>query len=210
MTPKIRVLIADDSAFARKVIREMLEGAQIDVVGAARDGQEALDLTAALNPDLVISDLVMPKINGAEFVRRQMAAKPLPILILSSMSQEASEVLEALNAGAIDVVQKPTALATENLRDVRVQLLEKVLLTMRVPSTAETEQLPASAPLSLPARSPGARKFEVVVLGISTGGPGAAPVHAAPAQGFSGADGHRAAHARGLHGALCRETQRDL
>jgi two-component system chemotaxis response regulator CheB len=173
MKPKIRVLIADDSAFARKVVREMLEGDAIEVVGSARDGAEALEMTAALSPDLVVTDLVMPKLDGVNFVRQQMAARPLPILILSSASQDAAEVLEALNFGAIDVVQKPTALATDDLRDIRAHLVAKVLETMNaplgnlMPAVGSTPAVPPLA-VSAPKKS---NKVDLVVIGISTGGP---------------------------------------
>lgn len=175
MPAKVRILIVDDSAFARKVVREMLEGEGVDVIGSARDGEEALKLTAELAPDLVISDLVMPKLDGVGFVRRQMAARPLPILILSSAAQDAEEVIEALNAGAVDVVRKPSALATDALREIRTELLEKVGMTLRIPAS---NLLPAPAPppaavvvAARPEPSRGPRKIAVVVIGISTGGP---------------------------------------
>ena len=171
MKTKTRILIADDSAFARKVVREMLEHETIEVVGAARDGEEALELTAKLAPDLVISDLMMPKVNGVEFVRRQMATRPLPILILSAAAQDAAEVLEALSLGAIDVVRKPTALATDDLREIRDQLLAKVQETK---DAGVANLRPRATAAKSPVMAPGAaspRRVDVVVLGISTGGP---------------------------------------
>lgn len=165
----VRVLIVDDSAFARKVIKEILSGSSlVDVVGAARDGEEALELTSSLAPDLVICDLHMPRVDGVTFVRRQMALKPVPILILSAAAQDAAEVLEALSAGAVDVIQKPTALATDTLRSVRGSLIEKVREAMSVPTANLVREIPVSAPVAVlhtPAR------VDVVVLGISTGGP---------------------------------------
>ena len=80
LPPKIiRALVVDDSAFARKTVREMLAGSPfVEVVGSARDGEEALELVAELKPDVVTCDLLMPRMDGAEFVRRQMARAPLP------------------------------------------------------------------------------------------------------------------------------------
>src|ERR1700733_3900024 len=122
----IRILIADDSAFARKVVREMLTGLpEIEVVGAARDGGEAIELTASLKPDVVICDLRMPNTDGVGYVRRQMRVRPLPIIILSAAQEDAAEVISALEAGAIDLVRKPSALANDDLRAVRGELLEK-------------------------------------------------------------------------------------
>lgn len=169
MPTRIRVLIVDDSAFARKVVREMLETSPlVEVVGAARDGEEALERTATLNPDIVICDLHMPKLDGVEFVRRQMRNRPLPIMILSAASQDAEEVVEALNAGAIDVVRKPSALATDDLRSVRDELIDKLIAGA---GAARGNLQPATTP-HLTARSAGPRhSVDVVLIGISTGGP---------------------------------------
>src|SRR5688572_18493656 len=115
MNGSIRVLVVDDSAFVRKVVREIFAGSSwVEVVGAARDGNEALEMTATLGPDLVICDLRMPNMDGVKFVRKQMALRPLPILILSAAAEDEVEVIEALGAGAVDVVRKPTALATDD------------------------------------------------------------------------------------------------
>ena len=169
MASPIRVLIVDDSAFARKVVREIFAGSSwIDVIGTARDGSEALELTAALNPDLVICDLRMPNMDGVQFVRKQMAARPLPILILSAAAQDEAEVIEALSAGAVDVVQKPTALATDDLKAVRDTLVEKVREAMNVPVANLVRELAPSKPVTHKVRS---ARADIVLIGISTGGP---------------------------------------
>lgn len=168
---RIRILIVDDSAFARKVLREILALSDlVEVVGTARDGEEALEMTGNLNPDLVICDLRMPNVDGVTFVRRQMLVKPLPILIVSAAAQDAAEVVDALSAGAIDVIQKPSALATDDLRSVRESLIAKIAQAMSVP----TSNLATPATVLLPAvRKDRSRptKIDIVVLGISTGGP---------------------------------------
>src|SRR5690242_3057227 len=85
MNELIRTLIVDDSAFVRKVVREMLSRSPyIEVVGAARDGKEALEMARDLNPDVITCDLMMPRMDGVGFVREQMSRQPLPILILTS------------------------------------------------------------------------------------------------------------------------------
>src|SRR5436190_12948769 len=110
----VRVLIVDDSAFVRKVIRQMLSRSPfIEVVGAARDGEEALELVEQLKPDVVTLDLTMPRSDGIEFLKAQMARRPVPVIVLSAASENGALVLQALEAGAVDVVQKPTALATD-------------------------------------------------------------------------------------------------
>ena len=116
MTDIVRVVIVDDSAYVRKVIRQMLSRSPfVEVVGAARNGEEALEMVAELEPDVVTCDLNMPSMDGVAFVRAQMTRRPVPIIIISVASQAAEPVLTALEAGAIDFVQKPTALATEKL-----------------------------------------------------------------------------------------------
>ncbi len=172
-SPVIRALVVDDSAFVRKVVREMLSRCPgIEVVGVARDGEEALVLCEKLRPDVVTCDLTMPRLDGIGFVREQMRRRPLPVLILSASPQDGEHVLEALNAGAVDFVQKPTALATEQLLGISEQLVEKVKAAIRAPM-ANLVALTPSAPLVSDARPTGAEggKVDIVVLGISTGGP---------------------------------------
>ncbi len=156
----IRTVIVDDSAFVRKTVREMLSRSpHIEVVGMARNGEDALQMVEELKPDVVTCDLNMPEMDGVGFVRKQMARKPIPILILTASPQDAALVLEALQAGAVDFVQKPTALATEELLAVREELVQKV------------KDAAAAPPQTLPERPPTAKKADIVVLGISTGGP---------------------------------------
>ena len=169
----VRVLVVDDSAYVRKVVSQMLERSPfIEVVGTARDGREALDRVAALKPDVVTCDLNMPVMDGVAFVREQMARQPLGIIIISIAAEAGEQVLAALDAGAIDFVQKPTALATEKLMDIAEELVEKVkaaaLAPRRTPpAIAERLAVPRRA-----ARGP----IDILVIGISTGGPQALKV----------------------------------
>ena len=170
MSQIIRTVIVDDSAFVRKAVREMLSRSPfIEVVGAARDGEEALEMVEALRPDVVTCDLMMPKLGGVEFVRKQMARRPLPILILTATPQDSEQALDALNAGAVDLVQKPTALATDELLGIREQLVDKVKAAMGAP----VGNLPLNGTRAVPATvsSTPTGRVDVVVLGISTGGP---------------------------------------
>jgi len=170
----IRVLIVDDSAYVRKVVREMLAGVPvIEVIAAARDGVEALRLAEELQPDVVISDLMMPELDGIEFVKQQLSRRPVPILMMSSMGEHDEETLSALDAGAIDFIQKPTALATEKIYSMREELVEKI----KAAAISRPRALPRLEPapvvpvrLSRPNQGQTGR-FDVVVIGISTGGP---------------------------------------
>lgn len=169
-SPLIRTLVVDDSAFVRKVVREMLvRSGAVDVVGLARDGQEALEMAAELKPDVVTCDLNMPRVGGLEFVRRQMAIRPIPILILSASPSDGELVLEAMNAGAVDFVQKPSALATNQLLDLRSELVEKVRTAARAP--IRNLHLPVPIDRVPVAAAPVILKVDAVVVGISTGGP---------------------------------------
>ena len=95
----LRVLVVDDSAYVRKVVREMLSRSPfIEVVGAARDGREGLELAEQLNPDVVTCDLMMPELDGVGFVREQMRRKPLPIIIMSIANENAEAALTALES----------------------------------------------------------------------------------------------------------------
>jgi two-component system chemotaxis response regulator CheB len=167
----VRVLIVDDSAYVRKVVREMLYRSPfLDVVGAARDGEEALELVEQLRPDVVTLDLNMPRSDGLDFLRKQMARRPLPVVVVSVASESGELVMQALDAGAVDVVQKPTALATEKIFEIAADLIAKVktAATARIPAAALAQPAPV---IPLEVASPAATKTDVLVIGVSTGGP---------------------------------------
>lgn len=167
--------MVDDSAYVRKVVREILSRSPfIEVVGTARDGREALDLVEQLEPDVVTCDLIMPELDGVGFVREQMKRRPVPIIIMSIAKDTAEAALEALDAGAIDFVQKPTALATEKIFEVSAELIEKVkaagqIALRRIPAAAESVVEPR--PIQSAAMIAGSHAVDAVVIGISTGGP---------------------------------------
>jgi two-component system, chemotaxis family, protein-glutamate methylesterase/glutaminase len=166
----VRVLVVDDSAYVRKVVKQMLlRSPFIEVVGTARDGVEALEQVAELHPDVVTCDLNMPQMDGLDFVRAQMARRPVPIIIISVAGHAGEAVLAALDAGAIDFVQKPTALATDKLLDIADELVEKVKAAAQAPlSQARTTAEPLPPLLSPPLRK---GRVDIVLIGTSTGGP---------------------------------------
>jgi two-component system, chemotaxis family, protein-glutamate methylesterase/glutaminase len=168
----LRILVVDDSAYVRKVVKQMLSRSPfIEVIDTARDGQEALEMVEQLNPDVVTCDLIMPVMDGVAFVREQMRRRPLPIVIVSIANEGSEMALTALDAGAIDFVQKPTALATEKIFEVSDELIEKVKAAASVPMVRlqPATTSPASLSMALPATRAGL--FDIIVLGISTGGP---------------------------------------
>jgi two-component system chemotaxis response regulator CheB len=168
MKRPLRVLVVDDSAYIRKVVKEMLgRDGSIEVVGTARDGEDALELVERLHPDVVTCDLIMPGVGGVEFIRRQMAARPVPIVIVSIAAESSERVLSGLDAGAIDFVQKPTALATEKVYDLGDELIAKIVAAAEAPlgrvrEPVQLEPLPQTTFTG---------RYDVVVIGVSTGGP---------------------------------------
>ena len=170
----LRVLVVDDSAYVRKVVREILSRSPfVEVVGTARDGREALDLVAELDPDVVTCDLIMPELDGVGFVREQMQRRPVPIIIMSIANETAEAALTALDAGAIDFVQKPTALASEKIFEVSTELIEKVKAAGQITlNRIATAPAPQITTISEPAtKITGNHSVDLVVIGISTGGP---------------------------------------
>ena len=166
----LRVLVVDDSAYVRKVVSQLLSRSPfLEVVGTARDGQEALERVAELEPDVITCDLIMPNLDGVGFVREQMSRKPVPIVIVSVASESGELVLNALDAGAVDFVQKPTALASDRLLEISDELIAKV----KAGADARVRQPAANTNAEAAAMPSGRRKgvFDIVVLGVSTGGP---------------------------------------
>lgn len=170
MNRVLRVLVVDDSAYIRKVMTQMLSRSPfIEVVGTARDGHDALEQVEKLKPDVVTLDLIMPNLDGIGFLREQMKRAPLPVVVCSIASESGELALKALDEGAVDFIQKPTALATEKIFEISDEIIEKVKAAAAVPMT---RLAPTPAPIA-PAPAAPARKgaFDIVVIGISTGGP---------------------------------------
>jgi two-component system chemotaxis response regulator CheB len=167
----VRVLVVDDSAYVRKVVTQMLSRSPfIEVVGIARDGAQALELVEELHPDVVTCDLNMPVLDGAGFVSAQMARRPVPIVLISIAAESGAQVLRALDAGAIDFVQKPTALASERLLDVADELVEKVKAAARASVRRAVAPDHPPARVTMP-RLGSSTSADILLIGISTGGP---------------------------------------
>src|SRR5271169_3226406 len=187
---KFRVLVVDDSAFMRKVLEGIFNAdPQLQVVGHAKDGREAIALAESLKPDVITMDLNMPHMDGLQATAQIMTSNPRPVVIVSSESKEgADSTLKALELGAIEFVTKPSSGIDLDMQSVREDLLRKVRMAakVRVVRTASTlakqVQSAGSAalsptkiiqppPLSAPPQASGDLRFPVVVLAASTGGP---------------------------------------
>ena len=124
---RLRVLVVDDSAANRRNIAEILEGSdEIDVIGKAADGEEALRIALAVKPDVITLDLEMPKMDGFTFLRILMAKQPVPVIVVSTYSHK-ENVFRALELGALDFVAKPMGTTAADAA-LRREILQKVLL----------------------------------------------------------------------------------
>ncbi|MDI1444449.1 chemotaxis-specific protein-glutamate methyltransferase CheB [Polyangium sp. 6x1] len=184
----LRVLVVDDSAYNRRNIADILTGSdEVEVVGKAGDGEEALRLALSLKPDVITLDLEMPKMDGFTFLRILMVRQPTPVIVVSSYSHK-ENVFKALELGAVDFVAKPTQRLAPDA-SLRREILQKVLLvrylrplaavsqrnsaipplprstaTPPVLSTAQPEQPSTRSTTNIAARF-------IVGIGSSTGGP---------------------------------------
>ena len=173
---KIKVLLVDDSLVALTVLRKMLESSDdIDVVGTAVNGREALKLLPVLRPDVICTDLHMPIMDGLSFTREVMAKQPTPILVISiSVPKGSHNVFKLLEAGAVDVFLKPRAglhsgyasLAPELVRKVRILAGVHVFRRKTKDSTPEQPAPTAGSKPVTPEILP-----RILIVGASTGGP---------------------------------------
>ncbi len=124
----IKVLIVDDSALMRALLTEIINGApDLDVVGAAPDPIAAREMIKVLNPDVLTLDVEMPKMDGLEFLSRIMRLRPMPVVMISSLTEKGSEVtLTALETGAVDFVAKPRAENATQLMAYADEICEKI------------------------------------------------------------------------------------
>ncbi len=175
MTPRamIRVLVIDDSAFSRQAITRMLETSPlIEVVGVARDGEEALRKTFELQPDLITVDLEMPRMDGFTFLRVVMSKRPTPVIVVSSRTQE-EDVFRALDLGAIEFVGKPSPRATPELNNIERELVRKVHAVRDLRIEKVQKRIDAAPVVIRKDGGPLLSTRGVVVIGSSTGGPAA-------------------------------------
>ncbi len=197
-----KVLVVDDSTFYRRRVREILDAdRELEVVGEARDGQDALEKIASLSPDVVTMDVEMPVMDGISAVKAIMDKRPLPILMFSSLTHHGAQAtLDALEAGALDFLPKKFEDIAQDRKEAASLLRTKVRLLARrgvgirrpaMPQGRATPALPANAPKSKFFRSSSAltgrsdavmqptvntvtrsgKRYQCLAIGASTGGP---------------------------------------
>ena len=168
----IRVLLVDDSPIVLHVLQRLLSRTpEIQVVGTAANGKEALDLLPALNPDVICTDLHMPVMNGLEFTREVMARYPRPILVVSvSVEAGSPHVFKLLEAGAVDVFPKPRAIHGPDFDKVANELASRIRILAGVKVFRRSNSIKSTAaPPIIPSRPQSPPR--IVVIGASTGGP---------------------------------------
>lgn len=194
----IKALIVDDSALIRKMLTEILEGDPgITVVGTASDPYVAREKIKKLNPDVITLDVEMPKMDGVTFLRNLMRLRPMPVLMVSSLTEKGADItLQALEAGAVDFVTKPKVDLANSFGDYGAEIREKIKVVAKAnvgrivsrasktppvvkarPKTASefADRVPEKHTTDVVlAKSQGKRHFQttdqVIAIGASTGG----------------------------------------
>lgn len=179
----IKVLVVDDSAFMRRVLTSLLsQDADIEIVGTARDGEDALVKIASLKPDVVTMDIEMPRMDGLATLHEIMKTAPLPVIMISTLTESGAEsTLKALEYGALDFIPKSLSntnhdqFAQELIRKIRAVSRKKSLLQLRfgrthsVAGQAAAPAYKAASPTLVGGPCKGAR--DLIAIGVSTGGP---------------------------------------
>jgi two-component system chemotaxis response regulator CheB len=169
---KIKLLIVDDSALVRQMLTQIFRDVEdIDVVGTASDPLIARDKIKALNPDVLTLDVEMPRMDGVTFLRNLMRLRPMPVVMISSLTLQGADVtLQALALGAVDFVAKPSADDAKVLSDYADEIINKV----RMAAKANVQALDLCQPphASVMTRSPVPLKttHKIIAVGSSTGG----------------------------------------
>jgi two-component system chemotaxis response regulator CheB len=172
-TTPLKVLIVDDSAFNRRSIAEILSTSpNIEIVGRAADGEEALRMVSSLRPDVITLDLEMPKMDGFTFLRILMSRSPVSVIVISSYSQK-ENVFKALELGALDFVAKPDRYIDPELRSVRDEILRKVELGRSVRVGVPVRRDPMINHPTVKGVVAGVAPKNVIAIAASTGGPSA-------------------------------------
>jgi two-component system chemotaxis response regulator CheB len=173
---KTKVLIVDDSALIRSVMKEIISSQQdMEVVGTAPDPLVARELIKQTNPDVLTLDVEMPKMDGLDFLEKLMRLRPMPVVMVSSLTERGSEItMRALELGAVDFVTKPKISIQHGMLEYTELITDKIRTAARARVKAAPPRQPAgsSEPVaSLPMlRNPLTSSEKLIIVGASTGG----------------------------------------
>ena len=174
---KIKVLIVDDSALIRSVMAEIVNSQpDMEVVGTAPDPLVARELIKQTNPDVLTLDVEMPKMDGLDFLEKLMRLRPMPVLMVSSLTERGSEItMRALELGAVDFVTKPKISIQSGMREYTEMIADKIRAASKARIRARTiaphgaPAAPGTAPLPV-LRNPLLSSEKLIIVGASTGG----------------------------------------
>ena len=179
MSRKIRVIVVDDSALVRSLLSEIINRQRdMECIGTANDPLVAREMIRELNPDVITLDVEMPRMDGIDFLGRLMRLRPMPVVMISTLTERGAEVtMKALELGAIDFVAKPRVGLASGLNDLAAQIVDKI----RVAAVAQVRRAPArdaapagggAAHASAPAAALLGRLSteKLICIGASTGG----------------------------------------
>ncbi|NRR29752.1 chemotaxis response regulator protein-glutamate methylesterase [Oxalobacteraceae bacterium] len=171
---KIKVLIVDDSALIRSVMTEIISSQpDMEVVGVAPDPLVARELIKQTNPDVLTLDVEMPKMDGLDFLEKLMRLRPMPVVMVSSLTERGSEItMRALELGAVDFVTKPKISIQSGMREYTELIADKIRAASKARIRARTLPQPgAEGHTQLPQlRNPLMSSEKLIIIGASTGG----------------------------------------
>lgn len=173
---KIKVLIVDDSALIRSVMSEIIGSQQdMEVVGTAPGPLVARDLIKQTNPDVLTLDVEMPKMDGLDFLEKLMRLRPMPVVMVSSLTEQGSEItLRALELGAVDFVAKPKLSILSGMREYTELIADKIRAAAKariMPRKIHAVGAGQNAAIPLPSvRNPLTSSEKLIIVGASTGG----------------------------------------
>lgn len=183
LKPKIRVIVVDDSALVRSLLAEIINRQHdMECIGSANDPLIAREMIRDLNPDVITLDVEMPRMDGIDFLGRLMRLRPMPVVMISTLTERGAEVtMRALELGAVDFVAKPRVGVANGLQDLATQIVDKI----RVAAVAQVHRLPVVPPgvavaagaKPVAVRAPAAPSLlgrvsteKIIAIGASTGG----------------------------------------
>ena len=180
MSRKIRVIVVDDSALVRSLLSEIINRQRdMECIGTANDPLVAREMIRELNPDVITLDVEMPRMDGIDFLGRLMRLRPMPVVMISTLTERGAEVtMKALELGAVDFVAKPRVGLASGLNDLATQIVDKIRVAAvaQVRRTSVREAAHASGSgVAAPAASAAAllgrlSTEKLICIGASTGG----------------------------------------